>query len=66
MLIPLIIIGWIVTAVALAVYAMRTAEEPPLVECFDCNRDACTNCPYLERARCESEDLYIEERKLAA
>lgn len=70
MLIASLVLGWIGLSVAGAVWAMRNAAEPPLVECFDCRRDHCAGCPFLEKARLqEQEDDVLpvfEEKRLAA
>ncbi len=66
MLIGSIIAGWIVIAVGMGIWAIRSATDPPMVECFDCDLSTCTGCPYLEKARIMVEDIYAGESKLAA
>lgn len=68
MIIVAIIAVWIVLAIGMGIYAMRTATEAPLVECFDCNKTSCTGCPFLEKARQESApvELFEEQQRIAA
>ncbi len=65
MLIASIVIAWIACVVFLSIRAMRSAVEPPIVECFDCDRQSCAGCPYLERER-EEASWVEEEERLAA
>jgi len=68
MLIASIIIAWIAFVVVASMRAMRSAVDPPLVQCFDCNRDGCAGCPYLEHAAPDADaglQDYREERLAA-
>ncbi len=67
MLIASIVAGWIVFVVVVGVRATKGAEEPLLKECFNCNKESCAGCPFLEQARAELDaDLQIEDHRLAA
>lgn len=57
-----VVVVWIFFSVGLSLWAMKNAGEPPMVECFDCDRTTCCGCPSLEKARYEPED----EQALAA
>ncbi len=68
MLIASIIIAWIAFVVVMSLRAMRSAVDPPLVQCFDCDRDSCAGCVYLEQSAEEPETViqdYREERLAA-
>ncbi|BCW98267.1 MAG: hypothetical protein KatS3mg024_1094 [Armatimonadota bacterium] len=68
MLIASIIIAWIAFVVVMSLRAMRSAVDPPLVQCFDCDRESCSGCPYLEQSVLEEDLSYQEyqEERLAA
>jgi len=68
MLIASIVIAWVTFAVGLGVWAVRSAGDPPLAECFDCNRTSCEGCPYIEKSAQtqEAESAGEQETRLAA